>query len=292
LKFLKTKHERKSFIITTVIYAIILVLMFMFGFKYFDPPKEKGIAVNFGTTDFGSGEVQPNEPIKTAPKQVTPETTPVEEASSAIEEEDVINQTTEDAPVIKDDKKEQSKEVQKDKPEKQPKEVQPKKNPKEQEEPKKPEPKPEPKPDKSVTDAMESLMNGPENNGQEANGEGNDTSGGDKGNPNGDPNAKNYYGTGKGLDGDGNYRLGGRKALNKEKYIQDCNESGEVVVRIEVNRNGKVIRAIPGQKGTTNTSPCLLEPAKRAALNTKFNSDTNAPSKQFGFITYVFKLSE
>lgn len=264
----------------------------MFGFKYFDPPKEKGIAVNFGTTDFGSGEVQPNEPIKTAPKQVTPETIPVEDAASAIEEEDVINQTTEDAPVIKDDKKEQPKEVQKDKPEKQPKEVQPKKNPKEQEEPKKPEPKPEPKPDKSVTDAMESLMNGPENNGQEANGEGNDATGGDKGNPNGDPNAKNYYGTGKGLDGDGNYRLGGRKALNKEKYIQDCNESGEVVVRIEVNRNGKVIRAIPGQKGTTNTSPCLLEPAKRAALNTKFNSDTNAPSKQVGFITYVFKLSE
>ncbi len=266
--------------------------MFMFGFKYFDPPKEKGIAVNFGTTDFGAGEVQPNEPIKTAPKQVTPETTPVEEAASAVEEEDVINQTTEDAPVIKDDKKEKPKEVQKEKPEKQPEEVQPQKKTKEQEEPKKPEPKPEPKPDKSVTDAMESLMNGPENNGQETNGEGNDTSDGDKGNPNGDPKAKNYYGTGKGLDGDGNYRLGGRKALNKEKYIQDCNESGEVVVRIEVDRNGNVIRAIPGQKGTTNASPCLLEPAKRAALDTKFNSDTNAPNKQVGFITYVFKLSE
>jgi len=264
----------------------------MFGFKYFDPPKEKGIAVNFGTTDFGAGEVQPQKPIKTAPVQDTPEPTPLEEAASAIEEEEVINQTTEDAPVIKDDKKEQPKEVQKEKPEKQPEEVQPKKEPKEQEEPKKPEPKPKPKPDKSVTDAMESLMNGPENNGQETNGEGNDATGGDKGNPNGDPNAKNYYGTGKGLDGDGNYRLGGRKALNKEKYIQDCNESGEVVVRIEVDRNGKVIRAIPGQKGTTNTSPCLLEPAKRAALDTKFNSDTNAPNKQVGFITYVFKLSE
>lgn len=291
MKFLKTKHERKSFVITSIIYSLILLLMFVFGFKYFDPPKEKGIAVNFGTTDFGSGEEQPTEPIKTAPVESTPEPTPVEETSSAIEEEEVLNQNTEEAPVIKDDKKEPPKEVQKEEPKK-PEEVQPEKEPEKVEEPKKPEPKPEPKPDKSVTDAMQSLMNGPESDGQENAGEGDDDQGGDKGDPNGDPNAKNYYGTGKGLDGDGNYRLGGRKALNKEKYTQDCNESGEVVVKIEVDRNGKVIRAIPGQKGTTNTNPCLLEPAKRAALETKFNSDSKAPTKQVGFITYVFKLSE
>lgn len=135
-------------------------------------------------------------------------------------------------------------------------------------------------------------MNGPENDGQEAEGEGDDQKAGDKGDPDGDPNAKNYYGTGKGLDGDGKYRLGGRKALNKERYTQDCNESGEVVVKIEVDRNGNVIKATPGVKGTTNSSPCLLEPAKRAALDTRFNKDTDAPSKQVGFITYVFKLSE
>lgn len=263
--------------------------MLVFGFKYFDPPKEKGIAVNFGTTDFGSGDVQPKEPVKTSPQKNVPEPTPVEESSSVAEEEDVINQVTEDAPVIKEDKKEKPKKEQKEKTEDQPVEKQPEEKPEEE---KKPEPKPEPKPDKSVTDAMESLMNGPENDGEEAEGEGDDQKAGDKGDPDGDPNAKNYYGTGKGLDGDGKYRLGGRKALNKEKYTQDCNESGEVVVRIEVDRNGNVIRATAGVKGTTNSSPCLLEPAKRAALDTKFNSDSNAPSKQVGFITYVFKLSE
>ncbi|MGO2294917.1 MAG: energy transducer TonB [Psychroflexus halocasei] len=288
MKFLKTKHQKKSFIITSIIYAVIILLMLVFGFKYFDPPKEKGIAVNFGTTDFGSGDVQPKEPVKTSPQKNVPEPTPVEESSSVAEEEDVINQETEDAPVIKEDKKEKPKKEQKEKTEDQPVEKQPEKEPEKEE--KKPEPKPEPKPDKSVTDAMESLMNGPENDGEEA--EGDDQKAGDKGDPDGDPNAKNYYGTGKGLDGDGKYRLGGRKALNKEKYTQDCNESGEVVVRIEVDRNGNVTRATAGVKGTTNSSPCLLEPAKRAALETRFNSDSNAPSKQVGFITYVFKLSE
>lgn len=290
MKFLNTKYKRKSFTITTLIYVVILLLMFIFGFKYFDPPKERGIAVNFGTTDFGAGEVQPREPIKTAPVQSTPEPTPVEETTSAAEEEEVLNQDTSDAPVIKDDQKEEPKEVQKEELKKPPKEQQTPKEPEPIKEPQKPDPKPQP--DQSVTDAMQSLMNGPENDGQEANGEGDDAAGGDKGNPNGDPNSKNYYGTGKGLDGDGNYRLGGRKALRKQKYTQECNESGEVVVKIEVDRNGQVIRAIPGQKGTTNSNPCLLEPAKRAALDTKFNKDANAPSKQVGFITYVFKLSE
>jgi hypothetical protein len=158
------------------------------------------------------------------------------------------------------------------------------------EQPKK-EVKPDPKPDKSTTDALSSIINGPKNDGKAEGSEGNDDKVGDKGNPNGDPNASGYYGTGKGLDGDGNYLLGGRKALNKEKYVQDCNEAGTVVVSIEVDRSGKVISATPGVRGTTNNSRCLLEPAKRAALATRFNSDNKAPAKQIGKIIYRFRLS-
>ena len=139
---------------------------------------------------------------------------------------------------------------------------------------------------------MSNLINAPKSDGTAKGSEGNDQTTGDKGDPNGDPNAKSYYGTGKGLDGDGNYLLGGRKALNKEKYVQDCNEAGKVVVSIEVDRNGKVISATAGVRGTTNNSKCLLEPAKRAALATRFNSDSNAPAKQIGKIIYNFSLSE
>lgn len=100
--------------------------------------------------------------------------------------------------------------------------------------------------------------------------------------------ALSYYQT---LDGDGNYQLGGRKALRKPKRIQECNEAGIVVVSIEVDRTGKVIKAVPGVRGTTNNTKCLLDPAKAAALATKFNADPKAPSKQIGKIIYRFSLS-
>lgn len=292
MSLFKTKHEKKSFFITTGIYILFILLMFFFGLKYLDPPEERGIAINFGTTEVGSGDIQPDAPVKTSPQPTsTPPPQEVEETSTTEDiQEDVVTQDTEEAPVIKKEEKVVKETKEDPKP--------PKEKEQEKVEETQPEPTPEPepvkeqKPEKSVTDAMESLMNGPENDGKAEDGEGNDNQTGDKGDPDGDPNAKNYYGTGKGLDGDGNYRLGGRKALSKKKIIQDCNESGEVVVRIEVNRNGDVIKATPGAKGTTNSSSCLLDPAKRAALATKFNSDSKAPSTQVGFITYVFKLSE
>ncbi|MCF6306563.1 MAG: energy transducer TonB [Flavobacteriaceae bacterium] len=276
MSILNTKHKKKSMAITVVVHVIILILLFYVGFSYLDPPPENGIAVNFGTMDTGSEKVQPTEKIKTAPKPT--ETKPVVQQKTEIKEE-VVTQDTEDAPVIKKEKKKEVvKEVVKEIPKEEPKKEVKK--------------KPDPKPDKSTTDALSSLINGPKNDGKAEGGEGDDKTGGDKGYPNGDPNAKSYYGNGKGLDGDGNYLLGGRKALNKKKFVQDCNEAGTVVVSIEVDRTGKVISATPGVRGTTNNSKCLLEPAKRAALATKFNKDDKAPSKQIGKIIYRFSLSE
>lgn len=259
-------------IITVVVHVIILILLFYMGMKYLDPPLEQGIAVNFGTTETGSGNIQPTEKIKSAPQKTT--SVPVSQPKTEIKEE-VVTQDNEDAPVIK-----------KEKPKKENKESPVK------EQPKKEVKKPDPKPDKSTTDALSSFVNGPKSDGTAKGGEGNDKTAGDKGDPDGDPNATAYYGTGKGLDGDGNYLLGGRKALNKEKFVQDCNEAGTVVVSIEVDRSGKVINATAGVRGTTNNSKCLLDPAKRAAMATKFNSDDKAPAKQIGKIIYKFSLSE
>ncbi|MFD2696610.1 energy transducer TonB [Mesonia sediminis] len=288
MRLLETKYERKSAAITSVITAIIFLLLFFFGFTYLDPPPENGIAINFGTSEIGSGQVQPTEPVASSPQQQTPEPTPSPQENSSPVADEVQTQDTEEAPVIAKEKenKQPVEKEQKDKKEQPKQEVPEKEKP---QEPVKEEPK---KPSKETSDALNNLLNGPENDGANQGGEGNDSSGGDKGDPSGDPNAKSYYGQGKGLDGDGNYRLGGRKALNKEKFVQECNESGVVVVKIEVNQQGQVIRATPGARGTTNTAPCLMEPAKRAALATRFNSDANAPAKQTGFIEYEFKLSE
>ncbi|MAP80082.1 MAG: energy transducer TonB [Aequorivita sp.] len=272
MKFLNTKHKRKSMVITIIVHVLILLLLFYVGMKYMDPPLEQGIAVNFGATETGKGAIQPTEKVQSAPQQSTPE--PVAEPKAEINEE-VVTQEIEDAPVIE-----------KEKPKKKEANTPVKK------EPKKEEKKPDPKPDKSTTDALASILNGQKNDGSAKEGEGDDDRAGDKGRQDGDPNTSAYYGTGKGLDGDGNYLLGGRKALNKEKFVQDCNEAGTVVVSIEVDRKGNVISAMPGVRGSTNTSPCLTEPAKRAALATKFNADDKAPAKQIGKIIYKFSLSE
>ncbi len=290
---LDTRHKRKSFALTILVHVGIVFLLFYLSLNYIAPEEEQGIALNFGTNVNGSGNVQPNKPIKSSPRNTAPavnKTIKPQNTSSEIKDK-VVTQDIEDAPVItKKPKEKPKKEVKKSKEKLQNNTSEQKiveKNQKKVEVK-----KPDPKPDKSTLDILNSFSNGPKNDGQAKGGEGNDRSPGDKGNPNGDPNAKSYYGTGTGLDGDGNYRLGGRKALNKKKFVQDCNESGIVVVKIEVDQSGKVIRAIPGVKGTTNSASCLVEPAKRAALATRFNSDSKAPVKQVGTIVYQFKLSE
>ncbi len=276
---LNTPNERKSLAITSAIYAVLFLLLFFFGLSYLDPATEEGIAVNLGYSDYGSGNKQPLQPVKSTPAEKSTPSTPnkaeISQESSKLAETKTLTQDNVDAPVVNSKEKKAI-----------PKAVQKKEIEKEISKPV------ERKPDSSTKNTLDSFLNGPKREGTNKTGEGNDHIAGDKGKPDGDPNAKSYYGTGKGLDGDGNYRLGGRKALNKEKRTPDCNESGTVVVRIVVDRNGKVLTATPGIKGTTNTASCLMKPAKAAAMSTKFNSDANAPSQQVGSIVYIFKLSE
>lgn len=96
-------------------------------------------------------------------------------------------------------------------------------------------------------------------------------------------------GTGSGGVG---YGLNGRGSANYQTLKQDCNESGMVIVRIVVNRNGNVVEAEPGVKGTTNKAACLLEPAKKIALSHKWAPDANAPTKQIGFVKVNFQLGQ
>ena len=155
---------------------------------------------------------------------------------------------------------------------------------------KKPEEKPTPKPSKATTDALNSLLKGTSDP-EKSTGEGDDTKAGVKGSEKGNPNSTNYYGNTTEGSG-GNYNLAGRKALSKPIEQPDCEEEGVVVVRITVDKNGKVIQAIPGVKGSTNTAACLLKPAKAAALKTQWNADENAPANQVGTIIYKFSLSK
>jgi len=128
--------------------------------------------------------------------------------------------------------------------------------------------------------------------GTDSGSEGDDNRAGDKGQPGGDPYATSYYGSPGSGNGTGGYGLKGRTLVNKGQEKQNCNEAGRVVVKIVVDRNGKVISATPGVKGTTNNSPCLLEPARKTAFLHKWNLDSGAPNQQVGFVVVNFKLGE
>jgi TonB family protein len=263
MKYLETEEEKKSFIITTIIFVILFVLFFYLGLTSLDPPPENGIAINFGTTEFGSGNIQPTEAIQSAPQ-----TTAAKQAASS--DDEILSQDIEEALVLKQVKKaQQTKEIAKE--EVKPKEI--------------------PKPSKSTSDALSSLINGPKSDGKAKGGEGNDNVAGDKGSLNGDPYANSYYGAGNGTGNGSGWGLKGRNISSRGKEVQKCNEFGTVVVQITVNRNGNVIAA-KYTKGTTNTNPCLIEPALATARKYKWQPDPNAPATQIGFITVNFKLGE
>lgn len=104
------------------------------------------------------------------------------------------------------------------------------------------------------------------------------------------PYATSYYGAPGSGSGTGGYGLNGRSLVSNSSVKQDCNEEGRVVVQIVVDRNGNVVSATPGVKGTTNTNPCLMKPAEQTARSHKWKPDPNAPSQQVGFVVVNFKL--
>lgn len=273
--------------------------------RYLDPPKEYGISVNFGTSDVGSGNVQPMEALK--PVTQESEIEPVEEVKEEVVEEEieaseptseaseeVITQQNEESIAIK--KREADKQakidaenIKRENERKEAERIETERKQKIEAENRRKEQERQEKAAKKKK--LDDLLGGIGNtDGKADGGEGDDNQAGDKGQPTGDPNASGYYGNG-GSGSGGNYRLGNRKAISMPKPTYDCNEEGKVFVSISVDNSGNVISAQPGVKGTTNSANCLLERAKEAALKTKFNSDTNAPSKQVGTIIYNFSLS-
>lgn len=276
MSVLDTKHKRKSAVITAILMLLLIFVIFNYGMRYLDPPEEYGLAINFGDSNVGNGE--PVEKTKTQPAPPTKVEEKVEEevvekeVKEEITEEVITDETTKEVPVV-EKPKEKKKEVKKEEPKKE-----------------KVKKKPKPKPSKATKNALESLLNGNTSDGKPK-GEGDDDESGVKGGKNGDVNSNKYYGN-EGSGSGGNYNLKGRKALTKPIEKPDCQEEGIVVVSIEVDKDGNVIRAIAGVKGSTNTAPCLLKPAKAAAMKTKWNPDDKAPNKQRGTIIYKFSLTQ
>jgi len=318
MELLNTEHKRKSAILTTIIMGMILFLIFFFGLKYLDPPEEYGIAVNFGTSDVGSGNTQSEPaPSSAAPQEVEEveqeqveelveevqevQPTPTEPVSAPTKAEDVI--TNDNAESIKINKQKEAK--RKAEENKRRKEIADQQRAEQAERAKQvakikaeqarkqkaaaqaaKEAKEKADKRKGIDNLLGGLNKG-DNKGSGTGGTGNGGDGddgkpGDKGSLDGTPYGNSYYGSGSGAGG---YGLNGRNLAKKgQGFKQKCNEYGKVVVRIVVDKSGKVVDARPGVKGTTNTAPCLMAPAKKSAESFRWNADSSAPTKQIGFV--------
>ena len=292
MSFLDTRHKKKSFTLTTLLLSGLLLLLFYIGLTYLDPPIENGIAVNFGTMDFGSGPVQPMEKVRSEPKQV--ESQPVEQVQPQQPEESVPDEapvekvlTSNDEESIKIKQQQEAKRKADEAAEKAKAEAERIAREKREAEER------QRKEQEAKKKNIDALIGGiGKSDGTTTGSEGDDNTPGDKGQPDGDPYATTYYGAPGSGSGTGGYGLNGRSLVSKGKVQQECNEEGRVVVRIVVDRSGRVVQATPGVKGTTNNAPCLLEPAKKTALMHKWNLDSNAPTQQIGFVVVNFKLGQ
>lgn len=247
---------------------ILLCCLFLFVLRCEEKEElnNMGIMVNLGTVDEGMN----SDNIPTAESQVIQEEQPkdeVVEESEASNELEAVTQDVEAAPVRATQK--------------------PSTNPVKTNEPVK-DPKPAVVKDPGPQVDENALFNGNNNASQ---GTGNQA--GDQGNPNGNLESDIYgdiVGNGFGGAGDG-ASLKGRGLLFKPNFSNPTNEFGKVVIRITVNKSGKVTNAELVSLHSTNTNQALVNYAIQEAYKFKFNnvaSESGARDGQVGKIIFNF----
>lgn len=255
------KEERKNriiaFVISTLTHIIILLILLYFGFKAPDPPLDtvEGVAVVLGTTESGM--------IETFEQVSKPEPQPVPETVQPKEEEILTEESADVPAVVK--KKEEPK----------PKEKPVEKQPEKKEEPKEPERQADP------NTLFQKGTNTSKGTGDKP---------GDQGKKEGKVDAKSWQGGSHEGNGFGIEGMEGRGLKTPPRLNDDTQREGKIVVAIVVDKDGNVIEARGGIRGTTINDYNLITKAEEAARRTKFTPDPNAQEKQYGKITFNFKL--
>lgn len=269
MNILETPHKKKSAIITFFIALFILLIFYFIGMTYYDPPIVYGMEVSFGNT---SENISEN--ISKSKNQIEKNNSNQESKKVLInsnEENKLLTEKKSDIKVEEKDLLDSTFVKTKNKLEKEPiiKEK-------------------EPEISENTKNVVEKLIKNQTKAKAFLDDEGKQELS-NKGNLDGSLYSSTYYN----INGrERNYGLNGRSLKSSGKVIQDCNQEGIVVVRITVNRKGKVIDADPGVKGTTNMDSCLLQPALKTALLHQWHSDEDAPERQIGFVVINFKLGE
>ena len=277
-------HKKKSAGITFVVLLLLIFLFFVLGLTYYDPPIDYGMEINLGSTIQRTGKIKKQKQKSIKFDGVEKDQNSVKSSNKTNSE---INSYKKSERILMEKKSSVSL------PKKENSKNQNLKKVKEEKKIKKLTMKKEtPKVSKTTKSIVSNLLkktnkekNTSSNIGEELSNKNNESL-----NQNGYSSI--YYNNSISGSYAKGYGLNGRSLQSKGKVLQECNEQGLVVVRISVNRQGDVVLAEPGEKGSTNTHPCLLEPAKKTAQLHKWLPDTEAPEIQIGFVVIQFKLGE
>lgn len=306
------KKHKEGFVFSAIFHILIIGILLYFGF--FTPlplPQEQGILVDFGTTETGMGKIDPPQK-KTPPKQqkveeqevVKPQSTVQPETSTNPEKntKDILTQDYEESVAIDEARKKDALKAAEEKERLQEKRTADSLQQIENErlaELKRAEN--EKKRQDSIRKAEEEAKiaainsrakNVFNNSGQTitkaSKNQGSNNTEGNEGSNNGTSNvSRTANGGGEGIT----FNLTGRDLRTLIKPVYSENEEGIVVVQINVDRDGNVLSAKAGAKGTTTMNQNLWQAAQKAALATKFDKNQNATSQQIGTITYKFVLN-
>ena len=320
-------EKKKGLVGTIVFHVIVLILLLVLGF--FTPlplPGEEGILVNFGNSENGLGDREPSParrqqqtsppPPQTAQQQSTPPPAkqtpppPVKTSEPEPDEEVAMTQDYEETAAIEaaeKKKKEEERKRQQELEEKRRREQEELERQQREEAERiareEAERQRKLEEERKIAEINSRTQGAFANSGSGSGGTGSSDGksqgvtfpGGNQGVPTGDPNATNYGpgGSGAGNQGSGSgisFDLGGRSAISLPKPEYPANDAGIVVVKVTVDKYGKVTSAEPGARGTTIANKAFWDEAKQAALKAKFNVDDNAPAFQQGTISYRFTL--
>jgi len=274
---------------TILFHTALFIILFVISFSVKIPEPESGILVNFGFDDTGSGLIEPSGP----PSQPEPAQPVAATTESSPSDESLLTQDFDkDVPEVKkvDPEAEKKKQEQIEAEKKRRAELEAERIKKQQEEEERKRIEEEQKRINDILNRTKNALTNAGNIGTDTKSEGVAGGSGNQGIPEGSPDSKiRGEGTGKGDRGI-SYDLGGRgfQSLPVPKY--EYQKEGRVVVEISVDRSGRVIQASPGAKGSTTLEEDLLNAAREAALQARFEPKPDAPVIQKGTITYNFLL--
>jgi hypothetical protein len=248
------KEEVKSFVLTVVIHALLLLLIWFYKvWTQPDPPTPgmPGIEINFGFTDAGSGDNNTMEQVSEASAQSASQPVETQVETSELPNEHVVENAKTNTQAVQQTQTTNTQNTQ--------------------------------------TNNSQNVMQTKPNNG-----DGNTNKTGNQGSQSGSLDSRNYFGNGgKGNGGDGQGGAGldmnGWRWVSPPKPIDNTNETGKIVFQIKVNDDGEILDVV---KIESSVSDAVVKKYKEAVERLEFekiagNNSIAQISK--GTITFIIK---